>query len=53
MSKIIRIFLSATIFGFAAAAAWAQTDGPVDFGRRAVAEALAARSSAIAAGTSS
>jgi dienelactone hydrolase len=43
MSKIIRILLSAAILGFAAAAAWAQIDGPIDFGRRAVAEALAAR----------
>lgn len=43
MSKIIRIFLSAALLGFAIAAAWAQTDGPVGFGRRAVDEALAAR----------
>jgi dienelactone hydrolase len=48
VSKIARFFLPAFALGFVAAAALAQADGPVDFGRRAVSEALAAKSLKVA-----
>jgi dienelactone hydrolase len=44
MSKLVRIVLLAAAVGGLSAAAQAQSDGPVDFGRKAVREALAAGS---------
>ncbi len=43
MSKAIRLFVLIAGIGLTAAAVLAQADGPVEFGRRAVHEALAAR----------
>jgi len=43
MSKVLRLFIFVIVIGLTAAAVWAQADTPVEFGRRAVAEALAAR----------
>jgi dienelactone hydrolase len=43
MTKLIRLFTLLAAIGLLAAAAFAQADDPVSFGRQAVAEALAAR----------